>query len=86
MAIPLPLILAGGSVLNKGMNWLGQYISGEIGDYFSKRRFNRELQATNAMALKFEREKYKAQVEGMKEAGINPAITSAFSMGWVARN
>lgn len=40
----------------------------------------------NAMQLNFEKNKYLAQVQGMKAAGINPAITSEFSMGWTARN
>lgn len=97
MALPLGVLLAGGAVAKSGLNWLGQYVGGEINDYFAKKRFDREFGATSAFqlqmlqkqheySLKFEKDKYSAQVAGMKEAGINPAITSAFSMGWTARN
>lgn len=82
MAWPAIIGAIGSSALSIGTDaaksWINQAISH---GYYKK-----NLEASNAMALKFEKEKYAAQVEGMKAAGINPAITSAFSMGWTARN
>lgn len=97
MAFPAVLaaagMAAGKSLLSNGMNWLGHYVTGEIDDYFWNKRFDKTsafqlnlMQKQHEYALKFEKDKYLAQVEGMKAAGINPAITSAFSMGWTARN
>lgn len=72
----------GSSALSIGTDFAKNYINSVIHHSFYKKN----LEASNAMALKFEKDKYSAQVAGMKEAGINPAITSAFSMGWTARN
>lgn len=89
MAVPLAAAAAGGFALNfigklfdEGLKWLSHFVIGEIDRY----QLKKEIEVTNAMALQFEKDKYKAQVEGMHAAGINPAITSAFSMGWTARN
>lgn len=72
----------GGDLLKEGVGWLGHYVKNEINLHHAPKF----AAISNAFALQFEKDKYKAQAEGMRAAGLNPAVTSAFSMGWTARN